>query len=349
MGDEPGPVRSGAELPWDDIASYVRQHIDDVEGPMEVGQFTAGAANLTYLLRFGGVELVLRRPPFGRIPPGAHDMVREHRVLSQLWRHFRPAPRAWLLCRDHSVAGADFVVMERRRGEVIRDHVPESMARHDDVVSRVCVAVVDSMAQLHLLNPDKVGLGELGRPEGFVERQLGGWRRRWELAITDDTATNAMTRVHERLARDVPNAQRVSILHNDLRVDNCQFRPDDPDRVAAMFDWDMATLGDPLVDLATMLSYWPEPTDPPTRRRGVAGFGKLRPPSREEVTHRYAEASGLDLERVKWYEAFALWKTGVVYQQIYQRYAAGKSTDSRAVVMAERVPALADEALELLG
>jgi aminoglycoside phosphotransferase (APT) family kinase protein len=348
-GDTPGPVLEGCELPWDRIETYITERVDDVCGPMSPYQFTAGAANLTYLLRFQNMELVLRRPPFGRLPPGAHDMRRENQVLSELWRSFSPAPRALLFCDDHSVAGADFLVVERRTGEVIRDHIPDSMQHHSDIVRRISYAVVDSMAELHLLDADKVGVGDLGRPDGFIERQVSGWSKRWVMAVTDDAPITTMSAVQTELARTVPKPMRTSILHNDLRVDNCQFKPEDPDRVAAMFDWDMATLGDPLVDLGTLLNYWPDPDDPPERRRGVTGFAGLEPPTRADITERYAERARTDVRSIVWYEAFALWKTAVVYQQLYHRFTSGNSQNKRAVWMATRIPTLAEEALELLN
>jgi len=348
-GDVPGPVRDGCELDWDTISAYLRDHLEGVDGEMEAYQFTAGAANLTYLLRFDGIDLVFRRPPFGRIAPGAHDMRREYRVLSVLWKSFPAAPRALLFCDDHEIAGSDFVVVERRTGEVIREEIPAAMSHHADVVRRVSFAVIDSMAELHLLDPEETGLGDLGRPEGFVERQVSGWQKRWDMAVTDDAPSSLMSTVHDGLARTLPETPRISILHNDLRIDNCQFKSDDPDHVAAMFDWDMATLGDPLVDLGTLLNYWPDPVDPPRRQRGLAGLRALNPPTRAEVAARYVERTGVDAGSIAWYEAFALWKTAVVYQQLYQRFAAGNSKDPRAPGMAKRIPSLAEEALELLG
>ena len=217
---------------------------------------------------------MLRRPPFGVVAPGAHDMKREYRVLSKLWRIFDRAPRAYLFCDDHSVIGADFVVMERRHGEVIRDDVPASMAGHDDVGRRVSFALVDAMADLHLLDPAAAELSTLGRPDGFVERQVTGWHTRWELVHPDDGPPE-MDTVAERLLATMPAPTRVSFVHNDLKLDNCQFDPADPDRVQSIFDWDMTTLGEPLVDLGTLLNYWPDPTDPPNAGR-VSHHGPAR-------------------------------------------------------------------------
>jgi len=241
-GPDVAPVRSGEQLDWAALEAWLRPRLAEalpgVSGALEVLQFPNGSANLTYLLRVGGHELVLRRPPFGQIAPGAHDMKREFRVLSRLWEHFDRAPRAYLF-GDPAVLGADFFVMERRRGAVVRDEIPEAMRGHADVGRRVALALVDAMADLHLLDPERCGLGDLGRPEGFVERQLGGWAKRWELSKPEALGALApMEDIHRRLARATPPLSRVSIVHNDLKLDNCQFDPAEPDRVASIFDWD---------------------------------------------------------------------------------------------------------------
>ena len=236
------------ELDWDNLDQYLRAHIDGLEGEFSVQQFPNGSANLTYLVHIGDRPLVVRRPPFGVIAPGAHDMKREYRALSRLWEHFAPAPRAYLFCDDHSVIGADFLVIEYRAGVVIWGVVPPSMRGFEEVGRRIGFAVVDAMAELHCLDPSECGVSDLGRPHGFVERQVTGWRKRWDLAAPPD-AEPLMHSVADRLAASLPQPRRVSILHNDIKVDNCQFDPADPDRVKSVFDWDMATLGDSLVDL----------------------------------------------------------------------------------------------------
>ena len=175
-------VRPGEQLNWPAIEAWLRKALPadlDLDGPLEVQQFPNGSANLTYLIRFGSTELVLRRPPFGTLAPGAHDMAREYKVLSRLWRVFDKAPRAYALCQDHEVAGADFFVMQRRRGEVIRGVIPPSMRHHRDVGHRIGLALVDAMAELHLIDPADCDLQDLGRPDGFVGRQVSGWRKRW--------------------------------------------------------------------------------------------------------------------------------------------------------------------------
>ena len=226
-------VRPGEDLDWPKVTAYLKAELPGLDGELEVLQFPNGSANLTYLLRFGDRPLVLRRPPFGRLAPGAHDMAREYRVLSRLWRAFPPAPRALLLCEDHSVAGATFFVMEFRSGTVIWDEIPEPMRRHPDAARRVGFAVVGALAGLHQVDYADCGLADLGRPDGFVARQVRGWRNRWE-AVAHGAAPVAqplMREVADTLERTLPAPQRSAILHNDLKLDNCQFDPADPDRV----------------------------------------------------------------------------------------------------------------------
>src|SRR5262245_36510559 len=337
-------VRPGERLDWAALEAWLRPRLDEVlpglNGPLEILQFPNGSANLTYLLRLGARELVLRRPPMGQIAPGAHDMKREYRVLSRLWRHFDRAPHAYLFCGDPAVLGADFFVMERRRGEVVRAAMPASMRRHRDVGRRIAFALVEAMADLHTLDPKACDLADLGKPEGFVERQVNGWTRRWELARFDDSPA-AMEELRERLVRAMPTMSRVSIVHNDLKLDNCQFDPSDPDRVASIFDWDMATLGDPLIDLGTLLNYWPDSTDPEGAPRGsYPELAHVGLPTRAEIAARYAERIKVDLATVRWWEAFALWKTVVVVQQLHRRWVRGESTDPRMEHSADRIPSL---------
>src|SRR5262245_65594188 len=207
IGPEIAPVRPGEGLDWPALEAWLdprlAKTLPDVRGSLEVLQFPNGSANLTYLLRFGGHELVLRRPPFGQLAPGAHDMKREFRVLSRLWRRFDRAPRAYFFCDDPAVLGADFFVMERRRGEVVREVVPASMRSHRDVGRRIAFALVDAMADLHALDSTACDLGDLGKPDGFVERQVGGWAKRWALSKFDDSP-GAMDEIHARLVRSMP-------------------------------------------------------------------------------------------------------------------------------------------------
>ena len=351
-GPEIAPVRPGEALDRNALEGWLRprlsQALPEADGPLEILQFPNGSANLTYLLRVGSYELVLRRPPMGQVAPGAHDMRREHKVLSRLWRHFDRAPRAYLLCDDPAVLGVDFFVMERRRGEVIRTAIPASMQGHHAVGRRIGLALVDAMAELHRLDPSACELGDLGRPTGFVERQLDGWAKRWRLARFDDSPAEIDV-LHARLARRMPPLSRASIVHNDLKLDNCQFGPANPDRVVSIFDWDMTTLGDPLVDLGTLLNYWPDPADPDhAQRASHAGLNRIGLPTRAEVVARYGERTGADVAGVWWWEAFALWKTVVVVQQLHRRWVRGESQDPRMAHIADRMPSLITAARAVL-
>lgn len=326
---EVAPVRAGEDLDWSSLEAYLREHVPGLHGAFSVEQFPNGAANLTYRVRVGATHLVVRRPPFGQLAPGAHDMRREYRALVGLSPHFDRAPQPFAFCDDHGVIGADFLVVEYRRGVGVWGQVPESMAHHADAGRRMGFAVVDALAELHLLDPDGIGLGDLGRPAGFVGRQVAGWTKRWDLV--DGGRIPAMAGVTSRLAAATPvESSHVSVLHNDVKLDNCQFDPADPDRVTSMFDWDMTTLGDPLVDLGTLLNYWPDPGDTEDdRARTPDGLDEMGLPTRAEVVEHYAQRTGFDVSTVGWYEAFATWKTIVVIEQLHQRYLRGESTDPR--------------------
>ena len=355
---EYGPVRPGDELDWDRLAGYLQSQLGGLGSLVAAHQFPNGSANLTYLLEFTDRRLVVRRPPFGQIAIGAHDMKREYRALSRLWRSYDRAPRAYLLCEDHSVAGADFLVIAYRPGVVVWGSVPPSMAALRDAGRRIGLAVVDALADLHRLDPEAAGVADLGRPEGYLDRQLSGWRARWA-AIAEPVlgslsaappGTDLVAEVGARLAATKPPTLRTSVLHNDFKIDNCQFDPASPDRVRSVFDWDMATLGDPLADLGTMLNYWPDPSDnpdnPPPHPEGQQRMGL---PTRAEVIERYARATGTDVSAVRWYEAFGCWKTSIVVAQLHHRYVQGNSHDLRQGLKGDRVLALARRAQEILA
>lgn len=340
-------VRPGEELPWDRVAAYLRSQLG-LRGDITVLQFPNGSANLTYLLEMDGERLVFRRPPFGEIAPGAHDMRREYRVLSRLWRVYPRAPRALLFCDDHTIVGSDFLVSEYRTGEMVWSTLPPSMAAIPEAGRLIGQATVDALADLSVIDPASCDLADLGRPEGFVRRQVEGWTSRWRRVANQD-CDEEMTRAAELLARDLPAPQRVSILHNDFKIDNCQFVPGDPSRVGAVFDWDMCTLGDPLVDLGILLNYWPDPADrPDDRSLHYEGLDRLGLPTRAMVAQRYGERTGLDVSDIGWYEAFACWKTAIVLEQLFYRWVQGQTSDPRMGERHEHVPMLARRALRLL-
>jgi aminoglycoside phosphotransferase (APT) family kinase protein len=341
---EVAEVRPGEQLDWDSLETYLRKHLPEAAGSFSVMQFPNGSANLTYLVRFGETDLVVRRPPFGKIATAAHDMRREYNVLSLLHAAYPRAPLGLHYCADESVIGAHFLVSEYRSGVVVWDHVPDVLSVGQAPGRRIGLAVVDALADLHLVDPKECGLGDLGRPAGYLQRQVRGWQGRWEAVALDGRGT--LDRVGELLARHLPESGTPALVHNDFKVDNCQFAVGDPDTVTSVFDWDMATLGDPLTDLGTLLNYWPDGRTPAD---GVPGLENVGLPSRDEVVARYADRTGQTLSRggVAWYEAFGCWKTAIIMQQLYVRHVRGESSDERMTARGEQVGRIAERALAL--
>jgi aminoglycoside phosphotransferase (APT) family kinase protein len=337
-GAEVAPIRAGEEFDEPTVEAYLKERIPGLDGKMEVLQFPGGHANLTYLIRFGARELVLRRPPLGPVAPRSHDMAREYRVLSRLGGHYPQAPRAYLLCEDPSILGAIFIVMERCHGTIIRSSVPPEIDRHPNGRRRASFALIGAMAAFHDLDWRKLGLTDLGKPEGFVERQVHGWKGRWDRAKNVEIPLFEET--YRWLVEHLPESPQSTLVHNDLKFDNVMIDPDDPDRVTALLDWDMTTLGDPLIDLGTLLGYWTEAGDPAERGATTAVTAQPGFPSRAEISERYAKLRGIDLAAIPWYEAFAHWKTAVVLQQIYIRFVRGQTQDARFEMLGNAVPIL---------
>ena len=336
---ETAPVRAGEELDWLKLEGWLRGVLPDLPAvPMVIDQFPRGRANLTYRMDFGGQMLVLRRPPFGKTAPGAHDMAREHAILSRLWQPYPRAPRAYALSDDPSVIGAPCVVQEDRAdGIVIFGEAPAGMAGLPDLGLRLATAMADALADLHRVDYRAAGLGDLGRPEGFVQRQLAGWQDRWNRVAPSDGDT-AMSQVADMLARDMPQTSRNALIHNDYKLDNCQFAAGDPSRVVSVFDWDMATLGDPLIDVGITLAYWSH----------MSRAQSLGLPDKGVFAALYGERMGIDPRDLRWYEAFANWRTAVAVQQLYDRWLKGDSRDDRLAGSDQAVIRMGQRALAIL-
>ena len=343
--DRAVPIRAEERFDEGRVTAYLREVLPDLVGdsPITFLQFPGGKANLTYLASVGETDLVLRRPPLGPVAPGSHDMAREHRVLSVLHHTFGEAPRSLHFCEDPEVMGAPFLVMERRRGYVVRDAWPDGLDGSPAARRRIAANLVDTLGRLHRVDHRAAGLGDLGRPDGFVERQVAGWTDRWHRAKHEDLP--AMDLLAERLAAAVPAPQAATLLHNDYRLDNVML--DAAGSVVAVFDWDMATTGDPLVDLGTTLAYWAEPADSLYRLISPEGFPLSDGFRRRDVIARYAEATGFDVSDVAFYHALGLFRIVVILQQIYHRYRAGQTSDHRFAVFEVVVPALAGEAAKV--
>jgi aminoglycoside phosphotransferase (APT) family kinase protein len=331
-------VRPDERFDQERLHAYLRGRLPGADGVLRVRQFAGGHANLTYLLHFesddGTAEYVLRRPPLGPVAPGAHDMEREHHVLSRLWAGFPLAPRSYHHCEDTTIIGAPFFVMERRRGLVVRNTVPEEFGGGTDPIAnrKLSEVVIDTLAAFHAVDAGAVGLGDLGRPDGFLERQVHGWRRRWEASRIE--SRREAEAVADWLLDRLPRSPAPTLLHNDWRLDNMAVSPDDPGVCVAVYDWDMCTRGDPLADLGTLLSVWYDRGEEATALNpmpvDVPGFM-----TRVEAIARYGSRSGRDVSTMPWYVVFGTFKMAVIIQQIYFRWHEGQTADERFAGMDE--------------
>lgn len=342
------PIREEERFDESRVARYLHSTLPELFPCADIvfDQFPGGAANLTYRATCPeGDEWVLRRAPLGPVARGGHDMAREYKVLSRLWREFPLAPRAHHFCEDDEVMGKPFFVMERRNGSVVRGEWPGDYVGNPDRKRSVAESLVDALADLHAIDPVAVDLASLGRPEGFVERQIEGWSHRWDAAAT--RPVSEMDTASRLLVEGIPAPQLVAILHNDFKLDNTMVGTDG--ELVAVFDWDMATLGDPLVDVGTLLAYWAQPDDPTFLVFGAnaVAIGDVLPKS--QVRERYAERTGFDVEQLSYYEGLALFRIAAIIEQIYARYVAGQTADERFAAFEPVAPLLARAACELLS
>jgi aminoglycoside phosphotransferase (APT) family kinase protein len=347
-------VRAEEQLDWAKLAAYLRdQRVPGAEQPLTVKQFRGGHSNLTYLLRFGEAqEWVVRRPPFGPLPPGGHDMAREFRVLSRLWEGFAQAPRAIVFCDDATIIGAAFFVMQRKSGFTIPNRRPlDPKIETDPATFRaMSEGFIDALADLHRVDYGKLRLSELGRPDGFLKRQIVGWMDRWEKAKTDEVPL--MNQLGAWFLDHMPAPQPSVLLHNDFYLHNVMFSPDNGGAVVGVFDWEMSTLGDPLVDLGIALNYWRDASDALDLIALSEGHAHTTRPgflTRDELIERYALRSGRDVTYAPYYRAWALWKTATVVQQIYVRFVRGQTHDPRFGSMGVQPPVLARTAAEIIA
>lgn len=325
---------------WSALADYLAKAgfaFDPADTPR---QFATGFGNLNYLITLDGEPAVLRRPPPGPIPPGANDMAREHTVLSALWRHFPLAPKSLHYCADPAILGAHFLIMQYRPGLSIGGKLPDGMDPRE-VGPRFSGMLVEILADLHALDPEAAGLGSFGKPAGFLARAVEGWAKRAAIAA-DGAPSPVAEEIIAWLRQNLVPDRTPTLLHSDFKLDNVLL---DPVALApvAVLDWDMSTRGDPLFDLATMLSYWAESGDPQAMRdldqmpTAAPGFAK-----RAEIVEAYARRTGRDVSDFAFYRVLTMFKLVVIFQQIHARYRAGTMTDSRFA----RLGALSDGLLD---
>jgi aminoglycoside phosphotransferase (APT) family kinase protein len=331
--DEVIDVRADERFDPQVVHDYLRDRLEGADGELEVRQFGGGHANLTYLLRFTDRnaavhDYVLRRPPLGPVAKGAHDMKREYSALAHLWQYFEPAPRAFLFCDDPAIIGADFLVMQRRDGIVVRREVPPEFGGGGDPAlnRKLSEVLIDTLADFHAVDPLGTALETLGRPEGFLTRQVTGWGDRFERSKTQDLPIAEEVRTW--LLDNLPESPPPTLLHNDWKLDNIAVAADDPGRCTAVFDWDMCTTGDPLCDLGTLLTSWIDPGEMGVAASAVPTTVEGFLPRRDGIA-RYAERSGRDVSNIAYYHVFGTFKMAVVLQQIYFRFAQGQTQDAR--------------------
>lgn len=337
--DRPTDVRLGEALDPAALLAYLHASGVALGDEVRVSQFPRGFSNLTYLLECGAVSCILRRPPFGIGKGVAHDVVREARLLDALGGAYARVPRILAICDDPSVIGAPFYLMERARGIILRDRLPDGVAIDVALMRRISEGAVDTLAEIHAIDYGAAGLSSLGHPEGYVERQVSGWTKRLHAASTGPQPE--VERIADWLASSRPRERGATLVHNDFKYDNLVLSPADPSRIIAVLDWEMATIGDPWMDLGTMLAYWVERDDPASLQS--LGLGITARPgnlTRTEILARYEQASGRAVEQAIFYYVFGLFKVAVIAQQIYFRFVKGFTRDPRFAQLDRAVAAL---------
>lgn len=346
--DTASKIREGEELDVAAVDGYLKQHIQGLSSTAQVTQFPGGASNLTYQVSYAGRDLILRRPPFGKIPKSAHDMLREASIMAALKPVFPYVPDILAQCSDHSVMGCDFYVMERLVGIIPRQNMPAEVQLDATQTRQLCLNVIDRLIELHQVDIEKAGLTALGKGDGYVARQISGWSDRYRKAKTED-ATD-FEGVMQWLAEHQPADVGSCLIHNDYRFDNVVLNPDNPFEVIGVLDWEMATIGDPLMDLGNTLAYWVQADDEPQfqmmRRQPTHLPGML---SRQEVVAYYLQKTGRTETNFAFYEVYGLFRLAAIIQQIYYRYFHGHTQDKRFAGFVHAARYLEQRCLRIIG
>lgn len=327
--DQARDIRPGEEFDSAGVEAFLRDSIPELQGRIAIQQFPSGHSNLTYLITFGDREMVLRRPPFGSKAKTAHDMGREYRVLSALQDAYPYCPRTLVYNEDTSIIGCPFYVMERIRGIIVRREFPPGFEDAPEKIESLCRKLVQVHNELHAIDLHKVGLENFGKPIGYIERQVNGWCKRYRAARTPDApdCEDIMAWLQDKMP---PDSDQPAIIHNDFKLDNVVLDPDNPGNIIGVLDWEMAALGDPLMDLGGSLAYWVEKTDPPEMQAikfmPTDTEGAL---TRDELVGYYAQLSGRPIDNYDFYYCFGLFRLAVIAQQIYYRFYHGQTRDKR--------------------
>jgi len=339
-------IREGEELNKDSLLPYLSSHLENVGNDIDIKQFPSGFSNLTYLITIADKEYVLRRPPFGINIKSAHDMDREFKVLSLLKPIYPSVPSPVLYCKDESIIGAPFYLMDRIKGIILRNKPPEGISLSTDLMRSISESAIDNLAALHAIDVNKTGLIDLGKPEGYIQRQVDGWTKRYYNAQTDKI--DYMDLIAKWMISNIPTSGSTSFIHNDYKYDNLVLNPRDLSEIIAVLDWEMATVGDPLMDLGTTLAYWAEENDNPALKPFNLTWlkGNL---TRSEVIERYALQSGRNTSDILFYYVFGTFKIAVIVQQIYDRFKKGHTKDFRFAGLIQVVNACADNGYKAMN
>lgn len=342
------PVRKGEELNSERLEIFLRENLEGLpNGPLEIEQFPAGLSNLTYSLKIGDWEAVLRRPPLGPVAPKAHDMKRESHILSKVHPVFPLAPKPFLFVANEEIVGSPFFVMERRHGVVLDKEIPFEWDVSEDDFKNISETMVDTLVALHDIDVERAGLDDIGHPDGFMERQVHGWIKRYERSKTDDI--EEVEGLQKWLIDQLPPSPEPALIHYDFKLNNALFSPDDPSILTGIFDWEMSTVGDPLADLGVAMSYWTNADDPDILKYGQGKPSVTVKPgflSREQFIEAYAKKSGRDVSNIHYYLTFAYFKLAVIVQQIYYRWKKGQTEDERFAKLDQSVRSLIQYARE---
>ncbi|MBN2157967.1 MAG: phosphotransferase family protein [Spirochaetes bacterium] len=347
--DEPVEVRKGEELDTATVGAFLKDSIPGLEGEISVQQFPSGFSNLTYLIKTANREMILRRPPFGKKPKSGHDMLREYRILKALKPMFRYCPEPLVYTEEPEVMGCPFYVMERIHGLIIRRSLPKGMELTKDQARTLSENLVKVLCELHSIDYRKAGLGDFGKPEGYVKRQVEGWIGRYRDARTPDAPDyeDIMAWLAEKMPGDTPTP---CVIHNDYKFDNVVLDENNPLEIIGILDWEMATIGDPLMDLGNSLAYWVEKDDPPNiqliRMIATNIDGML---SRKDQVDLYSKIMGRTINNFDFYFCFGLFRLAVIAQQIYYRYYHGQTKDERFKMLIGAVKILETVAKQVIA
>ncbi len=345
--DQAGTIRQGEALDLEKIDTYLRQQFKQLQGNIQIKQFSGGASNLTYLISYANQAFILRRPPFGKIAKSAHDMLREAHIMQTLKPVYPHIPAILAICNDHSILGCDFYIMERLIGIIPRKNLPQELQLSQNEIHQLCTNAIDKLIELHQVDHKAAGLDNLAKGDGYVSRQITGWSKRFINAKTDDVVD--FKAIIQWLVDNMPPQNHTCIIHNDFRFDNLVLDVNNPLKIIAVLDWEMATLGDPLMDLGNSLAYWVQADDDDffqqLRRQPTHLAGMF---TRQQVVDYYLEKTNSNLTDFTFYMVYGLFRLAAIIQQIYYRYYHKQTQDQRFAGFGQAVNYLEQRCLSLI-